>query len=242
VLEGSVRKEGNRVRVTAQLVDAAHGDHLWSENYFDLATPEDMSRSVAVLEKALERDPQYALAWAWLCVSILNSSVYLAKPGDAPAAVEEAARRAVAAADRAVALAPDLAEAWSARAWMRTSIQWDWAGASADFQRALAISPRDTNILVRQSHLLAVLGKLPEAIATVRKVIEIDPLYPWGWDFLAGFELASGRPDLARDAAARTLELAPDHIYSTMFLGQAHLLLGQPREALAVFQRDRSTG
>jgi TolB-like protein/Tfp pilus assembly protein PilF len=293
VLEGSVRKEGNRVRVTAQLVDAARGDHIWSESYdreltgifavqdeiahavaealrvkilpgrgldarqhatnpeaysdyllarhyFDLATPEGMSRSVEVLEKSLARDPQYAPAWAWLSVSILNSSIYLAKPEDPPAKVEDAARRAVAAADRAVALAPDLAECWSARAWMRTSIQWDWAGARADFQRALAISPRDTNILVRQSHLLAVVGKLSEAIATVRKVIEIDPLYPWGWDFLADYELGSGRPDLARDAASRALELAPDHVYSTMSLGQAHLLLGQPREALAVFQRNRS--
>jgi TolB-like protein/Tfp pilus assembly protein PilF len=292
VLEGSVRKDGNRVRVTAKL-DTARGDHIWSEDYdreltgifavqdeiahavaealrvkilpgrgldarqhatnpetysdyllarhfFDLATPEGMSRSVEVLEKALARDPQYAPAWAWLSVSVLNSSIYLAKPGDAPAKVEDAARRAVAAADRAVALAPDLAECWSARAWMRTSLLWDWAGARADFQRALAISPRDTNILLRQSHLLAVLGRLPEAIATVRKVVEIDPLYPWGWDFLADYELGSGRPDLARDAASRALEVAPDHIYSTMVLGQAHLLLGQPREALAVFQRDRS--
>ncbi len=234
VLEGSVRKEGNRVRVTAQVVDVPRGYHLWSETYdreltgifavqdeiaravvqalkvkllpggapvvkehrttnpeaynayllgrhfFDLGTPDGMSRAVAALEKALALDPQYAPAWAWLSVSILNSAVYLSQGGPA-AQIDEAARRATAAADKAVALAPDLADCWSARAWMRTSISWEWAGAHADFDRAIALNPRDANILLRRSHLLALQGRLPEAIALARKVIEIDPLYAWGW-------------------------------------------------------------
>lgn len=293
VLQGSVRKDGNRVRVTAQLVDVARGVDLWSDSYdreltdifavqddvaravvnalkvkilpgsgsdvkehrtanldaynayllgrhfFDLGTPEGMRRSVTELEKAVALDPNYAPGWAWLSVSVLNADVYLAE-GRSAAAIDEAARRAIEAADRAVALGPDLAECWSARGWMRTSIAWDWDGAQADFRRALALNPRDTNILVRYSHLLAVLGRLPEAIATARKVVEIDPLYSWGWDFLSGYELGSGRPDLARDAATRALEIAPDHIYSRMTLGIADLLLDQPQEALAQFQRDRS--
>lgn len=294
VLEGSVRKEGNRVRVTAQLIDAVRGDDLWSETYdreltgifavqdeiaravvealkvkilpghgpdvsqarttnpeaynayllgkhfFDLATPEDMRRAVTELEKALALDPRYAPAWAWLSVSILNSSVYLPRPGAAGPEVEEAATRAIAAADRAVALAPELAESWSARGWMRTSVTWDWAGARSDFDHALALAPHDTNILLRKSHLLSVLGRLPEAIATAHKVIEMDPLYSWGWDFLSGYEIGSGRPDLARDAAARALEIAPNHIYARMTLGIADLLLGHPREGLSEFQREKS--
>ena len=294
VLEGSVRKEGTRVRVTAELIDAERGDQLWSEtfdreltgifavqdeisravvealkvkilpghgpevrphhatnpdaynayllgkHFFDLATPDDMRRAVTELEKALALDPQYAPAWAWLSVSILNAFVYLPSPDASAEAVEEAARQAIAAADRAVALAPDLAESWSARAWMRTSLSWDWDGARADFDRALALSPRDTNILVRESHLFAVLGRLPQAIATARKVIEIDPLYSWGWDFLSGYELSSGRPDRARDAAARALEIAPDHVYARMTLGFSDVLLGRPREALAEFQHEKS--
>jgi TolB-like protein/tetratricopeptide (TPR) repeat protein len=294
VLEGSVRKEGNRVRVTAQLVDAARGDHVWSEDFdreltgifavqdeiaravvealkvkmlsghgqtvqprhttspdaynsyllgkhfFDLATPDDMRRAVKELEKATSLDPAYAPAWAWLSVSVLNSGVYLARPDAASAEVDDAARRAIAAADRAVALAPDLAECWSARAWMRTSLTWEWDGARADFDRALALAPRDANILVRKSHYLAVLGRLPEAIATARKVIEIDPLYSWGWEFLSGYELGSGRPDLALDAASRALDLAPDHIYARMTVGVSNLLLGHPQEALAEFQREKS--
>ncbi len=294
ILDGSVRRDGTRIRVNAQLIDAERGDDLWSETYdreltgvfavqdeisravvealkvkilpghgpeartqhatnpdaynayllgkhfFDLATPDDMRRAVTNLEKALALDPQYARAWAWLSVSILNSSVYLPRPDASAAEVEDAARQAIAAADRAVALAPDLAECWSARAWMRTSVTWEWDGARADFERALALSPRDANILVRQSHFLSVLGRLPEAIATVRKVIEIDPLYSWGWDFLSGYELDSGRPDLARDAASRALEIAPDHVYARMTLGLAEVLLGHPQDALAEFAREKS--
>ena len=290
VLEGSVRKEGNRVRITAQVIDVARGDHVWSDSYdreltgifavqddiaravvdalkvkllpgpgaavsehrktnpeayneyllarhfFDLGTSDGMSRAVVALEKALALDSGYAPAWAWLSVSILNSAVYLSQ-GGSPAAVERAAERATAAAEKAVALAPDLAECWSARAWMKTSIAWDWAGARADFQRALALNARDPNILVRQSHLLAVIGNLPEAIATARKVIEIDPLYAWAWVFLAKYYIGSGRPDLARDAATRALEIAPEHIYAIRALGESQLLLGQPGAALAIFQR-----
>jgi len=292
VLEGSVRKEGNRVRVTAQVVDVPRGYHLWSETYdreltgifavqdeiaravvqalkvkllpggapvvkehrttnpeaynayllgrhfFDLGTPDGMSRAVAALEKALALDPQYAPAWAWLSVSILNSAVYLSQGGPA-AQIDEAARRATAAADKAVALAPDLADCWSARAWMRTSISWEWAGAHADFDRAIALNPRDANILLRRSHLLALQGRLPEAIALARKVIEIDPLYAWGWDFLAAYYDGSGRPELARDAASKALEISPEHIYALRELGKAHLLMGEPGPALAVFQRHK---
>jgi TolB-like protein/tetratricopeptide (TPR) repeat protein len=292
VLEGSVRKEGNRVRITAQMIDVERGGHIWSDSYdreltgifavqddiaravvdalkvkllpgggtvvkahrktspeayneyllarhfFDLGTADGMSRAVVALEKAIALDPDYAPAWAWLSVSILNSAVYLSQ-GGAPAAVDEAARRATAAAEKAVALAPDLAECWSARAWMRTSIAWDWAGARSDFQRALALNARDPNILVRQSHLLAVTGNLPEAIAFARKAIEIDPLYAWAWFFLANFQNGSNQPELARDAATRALEIAPEHIYATKTLGDAQLVLGQPGAALATYQRDK---
>ncbi len=292
LLEGSVRKEGNRVRVAAQLVDVPHGDRVWSETYdreltgvfavqdeiahavvealkvkilpgrpsdvnerrttnpeaynayllgkhsFDLGTADGMRRAVAELDRAVTLEPSYAPGWAWLSVSILNSEVYLS-PGT-PTEVERAARRALEAAERAVALGPDLADSWSARAWMRTSLSWDWSGARSDFDRALALAPRDTNILLRWSHLLGVLGQMDEAIAEGRKVIEIDPLYAWGWDFLASYYLRAKRPDLARDAATRALEIAPEHLYALQDLGAAELLLGKPAEALATFRRPPS--
>lgn len=290
VLEGSVRKEGNRVRVAAQVVDVAGGYHLWSETYdreltgifvvqdeiaravvdalrvkllpgggpivkehrttntdaynayllgrhfFDLGTSDGLHRAVAAFEKALTFDGEYGPAWAWLSVAILNSDVYLSQAGSL-AEMDEAVQRATVAAEKAVALAPDLADSWSARAWMRTCISWDWAGARADFGRALALNGRGANILLRQGHLLAMLGHLSDAIAITRKVIEIDPLWPWAWYFLASYCNATGQPELARDAANRALEIAPEHIHAIRELGLSHLLRREPAAALAVFER-----
>jgi len=178
----------------------------------------------------------HAPAWAWLSVAILNSVVYLAQTGSLDE-MDRAVQRATAAADKAVALAPDLADSWSARGWMRTCISWDWAGARADFERALALNARGANILLRKGHLLAILGHLPEAIAITRKVIEIDPLWPWPWYFLASYFNGSGQPERARQAASRALEIAPDHIHAIRELGMSLLVMGQPLPALDIFQR-----
>jgi TolB-like protein len=290
VLEGSVRKEGDRVRVTAQVVDVARGYHLWSETYdrelkgifavqdeiaravvdalevkllpgrgptvkehrttnpeaynayllgrhcFDLGTSTAMARAVTAFERALAIDAGYAPAWAWLSVAILNSGVYLSQAGSL-AEVDAAIRRATEAADEAVALAPDLADCWSARAWMRTCISWDWTGARADFHRALVLNPRGANILLRRGHLLAVLGQVADAIVITRQVIEIDPLWAWAWYFLASYHNGSGQPELAREAASRALEIAPEHVHAARELGMAHLIEGKPAAALAVFER-----
>jgi TolB-like protein/Flp pilus assembly protein TadD len=290
VLEGSVRKEGNRVRVAAQVVDVAGGYHLWSETYdreltgifvvqdeiaravvdalrvellpgggpivkehrttnpdaynayllgrhfFDLGTSDALHRAVAAFEKALTFDPEYAPAWAWLSVAILNSDVYLSQAGSL-ADMDKAVQRATAAADKAVVLAPDLSDSWSARAWMRTCISWDWAGARADFGRALTLNGRSANILLRRGQLLAILGHLSDAIAITREVIGIDPLWPWAWYFLASYYNATGQPELARDAANRALEIAPEHIHAIRELGLSHLLTREPAAALAVFER-----
>jgi len=104
----------------------------------------------------------------------------------------------------------------------------------------MRLNPRDPNILLRQSHLQALIGKLPDAIATARKVVDIDPLYAWAWVFLAGFENGNARPDLAIAAASRALEIAPEHTYANSYLATAQLLSKKPAEALAIHQRNRS--
>ncbi|HET8734699.1 MAG TPA: hypothetical protein VFM45_13115, partial [Anaeromyxobacteraceae bacterium] len=289
VLEGSVHREGNRIRVNAQVVDVEQGFQLWSgvydrdltdifavqdeiartvvqelkgtllpgsgpiviqhrttrpaayneyllaRHFFDMGTQDGFARAIAALERALAIDPRYAPAWAWLSVTLLNSAPFLSSPEE----VDRAAGRAMAAAERAVALAPDLAESWSARGWMRTTISWDWAGARSDLERAVALRPRDPNILLRESRLLALRGRMREAIEEARKVLELDPLYAWAWTFLAIYYDGDGQPEQARDAAARALEIAPEQIYALRELAMANLLAGDPRTALRLFQHNR---
>jgi TolB-like protein len=285
VLEGTVRREGDRIRIAARIVNAADGSGLWSESFdrdltgvfevqdeivrrvlealrvkvapghgpriagahtaspeayrryllgrhfFNLGTTEGFRRAADELEQAIALDDRYAPAYAWLATALLNSTL-----SETAATRLEPMQRALAAGEKAVALGPDLAESYSARGWMRTSISWDWAGAQADLDRALALNPADTSALVRRGALFAVLGRLPEAIAITRRATEVDPLYAFGWVFLAGYYNAIGRTSLARDAVTRALDIAPRHSYGLRELGWTYLLNGDPRAALAVFE------
>jgi TolB-like protein/tetratricopeptide (TPR) repeat protein len=284
LLEGSVRKEGNRLRVTAQLVRTADGSHLWSQTFdrdqagifavqeeiarevvaalkvklvpghapstqwkrtanpvaynqyllgrhvWQRASPEGYRRALAAFEKALALDPGYAPAWA-------GASIVLWLLEETGSSDPELRRRAVAAADRAIALDPDLAEGYRARSLLRLVYSYDWAGAQADIERTLALSPGDTYAWSSYSALLRVLGRLPEALAASRKAIELDPLDAWSWDALGWNHHYSGQFDRARVALKRTLEISPEFdgaLYGTCISLVAE---GQAKEALASSSR-----
>ena len=187
ILEGSVRKVGQRVRITAQLIDAGNGYHLWSEN-FDralediFAIQEEIARSIVralrvtlktddvldlgrfapkdlhaydfylrgrqmqtmkstgtyemapeMFRRAIELDPTYAQAFAGLADSLIHQLLWR------QAAPDNALEEATGAASRALALAPDLAEAHVAHAntlWLGG----DFEAAIAAFERAIALN------------------------------------------------------------------------------------------------------
>jgi adenylate cyclase len=194
LLEGSVRKEGDRVRITAQLIKASDGFHLWSETYDrelkdvfavqdDIARAvagslkvallggttaaastqaknpeaynaylqgryfverldrEDVEKALGYFEKAIQLDPSYAPAWTGLA----DVRIGQANRGYLPA--EEGYRKAREAAERALALDPNLAEAHAAMGWIKASYEWDWAGADASYQRALALEPGNATVV-----------------------------------------------------------------------------------------------
>ena len=281
VLEGSVRKAGNRVRITAQIINVSDGYHLWSET-FDreltdifavqdqiaqavatalklkllpaaghrpagnveaynqyllgkrfaaLYSTDDAQRAIEALEKSLALDPGYAPAWAELAGPIVI------RVFAAPSTAERNRwlQRGLAAAEKAIALDPALSEGYSARAFMRET-NWEWAGARADVERALALNPGDVYTLNIQGRLLGYLGQLPEAIRTFQKATSVDPLSSWAWFELSGMYLNAGQLELARSALDRASEINPEDKDSTT-LGIALLLEGKPADALASFQR-----
>ena len=287
VLEGSVRKSGDRVRITAQMIKVADGFHLWSQNYdrqltdvfavqdeiarsvvtatkmklmgvkaavpagrratnpeayaqfllgrqfLNRGTAEDYRRSVEALERAIALEPDYAPAHAELSSALvwLVNSTSVTRPervGGQQQAVREA--------EKAVALAPDLAESNLARATLRTAILWDWSGARSDLERALALSPGDARVQLQLGHLLAVLGRLPEAVAMTRKAAEADPLLALGWDLLGRYLAAEGNLGESRKAFEQALRVAPDNMWARRESGFADLLDGKPAAALASFE------
>jgi TolB-like protein/DNA-binding winged helix-turn-helix (wHTH) protein/tetratricopeptide (TPR) repeat protein len=239
ILEGSVRKSGNRLRVTAQLIRADSGYHVWSETYdrnpddiFEVqdeiaaqvaqamqlrlldgavtrhrATPnpeayglllqgrflgrrnnqQDRERSIDLYRRAIEIDPTYALAWAWLSTGY---TVQVLSGWSPPAPGYAHAREA---AQRAIDLQPNLADGHSALGHVLEACDWDWAEAKKEYQRALALDPRNVRALNLIGHVAMDEGRLEEAIHLYRAATLSDPLSPGAQGGLAYSLWASGR-------------------------------------------------
>jgi TolB-like protein/Flp pilus assembly protein TadD len=282
VLEGSVRKSGNTLRVTAQLIRADSGYHLWSKSFdrdvkdifkvqdeiaaavvealkakllpapqlanayrttnteaynqyllgnssLNRGNEDGLRSALQAYRKAIALDPNYAAAYAGLAFS---EFLVADTTGDA-----EMMQRAVTAAERAIALAPDLPFGYVTRGVLRSTHSWDWTGAQADFEKALALDPGDGEAQNLYGGLLASVGRLPEAIAAERKAIELDPLSGWPWEGLGIYLMASGQFAAARQAISRALELNPEASPMSYSLGRLELLEGHAQEALTVFRR-----
>jgi serine/threonine-protein kinase len=137
---------------------------------------------------------------------------------------------------KAVALRPDLPEALVARSEGR-ALRYDWAGARADAEHALASAPGSALTQLSAGKLLASLGELPAAVAALRNATEIDPLSDEAWWRLGFVYLGTGELARGQEAATRGVEIAPESHAAVRTLGFALLLQGQPSAALAVFAR-----
>jgi serine/threonine-protein kinase len=245
ILEGSVQKSGVQIRITAQLINAEDGYHLWSQTYDRtlediFAVQDEIANEVAkamrvtllghaaesqqaisqnttnayneylkghheanrgnlqgheqaltYFERALQLDPNLALAWAGQAAS--QSIITGFADTDFAAGFEEARSSAL----RALELNPDLPEAHVALADVQSSYDWDWATAEASLRRALDLRPGDTAIRLSLARLKGSLGMSDEAFVAVQQVVEQDPLN-WGAQrSLAGSLAIRGRFDEA---------------------------------------------
>ena len=284
ILEGSVRKSGNKVRITAQLIQAADGSHVWSESYdrtlddifvvqddiasevvkalrvtllgtastprfmpqdseaynltlqgryfLDRPGQKDLERSIDYFRQAIERNPDFAPAWAGLSQAYAQQ----ADSGHLPAA--DGYRLAREAAERARTLDPQLADAHLAMGQIHIYYDWDWAAADASSRRALELEPGSAEVLGFASYQAASLGRWSEAIDLANKAIERDPLRPGSYNNLGFTLLAVNRDTEAEAAFRKSFELDPDGAYRRLALGRALLLQGKTDAALQEMQQE----
>ena len=282
LLEGSVRRVGDRVRIVAQLIDAETDQHLWAETYdrqltdifviqTDVAlniaaalkaelsideqtrvrkeptsdvqayqlyvegrhwlvkyTTPAMQRAIVYFERAIARDPGYALAYA----SVAMAYAELAEGG--ALAPEVAVRQARDAGANALRLDPTLGEAHCAVAQLN-QLDFDWAAAEQEFKRALELSPSSADTYDLYGRMCAGLERYEEAIALVRRAQELDPL-AHRTDVAAAL-LRAGRYDEAALEAARALEDDPDYDRAHTTLGWAYLKKGMTDAGLGELER-----
>jgi len=285
IVEGSVTREGNRIRVTAQLIRGATDEHFWSETYdrelrdvlalqSELAqsiaekvevtvtgaeherltaarsvAPEvyenyskgefalnksnskaEFEASVAYFEDAIKTDPTFAPAYVGLANAYSNlGTVFI---GGLP---EETRPKVMNAAEKALELDPNLAEAHVLLANVKQE-QWHWADAEAEYRRALELNPNSAAAHEGLALWLACQGRADEAVAWAERGRELDPLAVSFEDF--GWTLFQTRHyDQAIHELRAALAVRPDDLGSLTDLGFVLIANNQAGDAISVLEK-----
>jgi TolB-like protein/DNA-binding winged helix-turn-helix (wHTH) protein/Tfp pilus assembly protein PilF len=205
----------SRARLSAAhpLNPDAYLAYLEGRYYWNQRSPEALERAIVHLQQAIQLDATYALAYAGL------ADAYASQCLIADVVPAEVFPKAKAAALRALELDGELAEGHTSLAYVKFWYDWDWAGAEAEFQRALEISPGYATAHQWYAEYLRLMGRQEDAIVENRKALELDPL-----SLIINME--SGLPyyserrfDDAIPYFRKTLEMDPN-------FGLAHCVLG----------------
>ncbi len=270
-LEGSVRREGNQVRIDVQLIQVSDQTHLWADSYnrdlndillvqdevgaavasqirLALATATEMSssrvatrsvnpeaydaylwgrfywthrgdlhKSIEAYQQAIQKDPQYALAYAGLAGSYaLLGQV----PYDDMSPIE-AKPKARAAAEHALQLDPLLAEPHAVLGNVSFSYDWNFEVAEQEFQRALALGPNNPTPHLWYSHFCIVRNRLPQALEENSRLLEFEPVSPLFNTNRAEIYYHARNYDAAITQARRAIEQYPNYWLAYIWLGSA---------------------
>jgi DNA-binding winged-HTH domains len=265
VLEGSIQRSGEKLRVTVRLLSVKDGSTLWAfksdENFRDIfavedsiseklanalalnltsqsrqtlakhythnqeayqlyskgvflrnqMTSESLEKSVSCFRKAIEWDPNYALAYAGQASSISP----MAGLGFISWAEAESRNRPLIA--KALELDDTLPEAHAAVAEFKLFIEWDFNSAEMEFRRALELNPKEPLSHLLYPDLLLLKGRAKEAVAMSKSAYDMDPFSARTGKALAHVYYYARKYDEALDQSKRTLELHPG--YHLIFFG-----------------------
>jgi len=195
--------------------------YLQGYSFFERNTNKDMDMAAKYYERATQLDPSYALAWVGLS-RVRNRQ---ANVGLIP--VEEGHRLAREAVERALALNPNLAEAHAQMGRIKQQVDFDWVGADASIQQAIALEPGGPDIVRLAAFSAAILGRLDEALPLHRRAVDLDPLNADSWEQLAETEFFMGQLDEAVADCKKALELNPDVVAARMWLSQIYVMQGR---------------
>jgi len=250
VLEGSVRKADNRLRITGQLIEAANGVHLWADRFdgdvADIFELQDQITAqvigaiaprleLAEIERArrkttnLDAYDYYLRAWA----AIYRYS-------------REGSDEALALLEKAIALDPEFALAYATEAvcyFIRRAFSWsvdpahEAAEAARTARRAMELDSSDARILTFYAQTLIYnVGRLDEAVSCFDRALRADPNYANAWMWRGNTRSYLGDAERAIEDLQQALRLSP--LDSTIWIAQtgmanAHFLRGRYEEALS---------
>jgi serine/threonine protein kinase/Tfp pilus assembly protein PilF len=200
-LSGAQKK---RLAKRATVDNEAFKDYLRGLYYWNKWSADDIAKAVECFRQAIDKDPAYALAHAGLAYAYAVSAFYTYLPN------AEAMPRARAAAQRALEIDPDLAEAHTALGLCAMFFDWNWNEAERAFRRAVEIDPKFSLGRLFYALYLAVRRRTDEALAQAREAEHIDPLSLLIVSGVSWVLILAHRLEDALAQAYRALELDPD--------------------------------
>jgi len=150
---------------------------------------------------------------------------------------EEGRRLAREAVERALSLNPNLSEAHAQMGRIKQQVDYDWAGANASFQRAVALEPGNPEYVSLAALTAACFGRFDEALQLARRAVDLDPLNAGSWEALAEAELYMGQLDQSAADSKKALEVNPDHWSNPINLSRIYLLQGRAQDALPEIEK-----
>ncbi len=206
--------------------------YLKGRYYWNKRTGEDLKKSVEYYNQAIEKDPNYALAYAGLAES------YVIFPGFAVSPPEEAYPKAKFAAKKALEIDETLAEAHAALGLLLLAYEWNAAESSREFQRAVELNPNyaTAHHWYGNQNLLYT-GQFDKAIAEMKRAQEIDPLSLIVNADLGDTYFYARQYDKAIEQLKKTLELDDSFYYAHYELGMAYQMKGLFAEAVKHYQK-----
>jgi TolB-like protein len=212
-------------RPTTTTSPEAYSQYLLGQRLYRQGTPDSFRQAVKAFEKAVALDPGYAPAWAAMGIPMFYVGAYATSQEEA-----------LAAAEKALALAPDLCDGLSTRGSLRESVRWGWTGGRADLERAVRLCPGSPDGWRRHAIMLSNFGRLDEAIPSAERAAQLDPL---GYSNIALARIlrAAGKNERSLPVAKRAVEAMPDSNTACGDVAAALLALGRAAESLERFRR-----
>jgi serine/threonine-protein kinase len=288
VLEGSVQKAGEKLRITVKLINVADESLIWSEKYdgdmedifafqdkisleildrlrikllgeekenlvkrytenveaynlyvqgrwfWNKRTEEGLMKSIEYFDLAIEKDPDYALAYAGIADAYNLLPVYTSIP------TKIAFPQAKEAAQKALEIDETLAEAHTSLGWIKMIWDWDWEIAEKEFKRAIELNP----VYATTHHWYALnlvwRAKFDEAIKEIKQAHELDPLSLIINREVGNVYSYAGQYDQAIEALQKTIEMDPNFNMAHRTLGAVYSKNARYEEALAEYRKEQS--
>jgi len=214
----------------------AYNALLQGNFYYNRRTADDFRKAIGYYEEAIRLDPRYALAYAKLSTAATNLATNFGSI--ATKERQEAIAKARASAKSALALDPNLADAHSAQGTVLELFDFNFAGAEAEYRRALELAPQNLSATNNLAVLLLELGRLDEAVALQQRAIALDPLRTTFHLNLALDLIALGQYDEAEAAVRKSVELQPQGAENYAYLAIIQILRGNAGAAVELAKQE----